>query len=234
MTRLNRITALTQNMVLTMFKDGTCICSRYEDRNHIYIPLDFYDINILSCCGVITLGPTASLNHQNTCDRYISYSEGIDYVQPWISRQNVTVKVDVPVLAPITLVKYQESGDKAVVSRYKCRSCLRYHHNDLFVCECGSRSSNYWGLIKTHQKECDKGSLGQENIIVQQTVIPVAQVLDEAQQVRVEKLRVAVEEREAKRIEKARLRAVSKAKSIKKRTDKVKKRRKKTTGTGQP
>ena len=117
---------------------------------------------------------------------------------------------------------------------------MRHHHNDLFVCECGNRSLNYWGLVKTHQKECDKGSLGQEYTIVQQTVIPVEQVLDKAQQVRAEKLRVAEEERETKRKEKARLRGVRKAKSIKKRKDKAQKKggeEKRTTvatGTGQP
>jgi len=181
----------------------------------------------LCCCDVITLGPIASLRHQESCNRYFSYSEGIDYVPPRVSRQNPIVEVDVPVMAPITSVEYQESGDKAVVARYKRRLCLRHHHNDLYVCgECGRRSVNYWGLIKTHQTVCDKESLlGQEYTIVQQTVIPVEQVLDEAQLARAEQLRVEEVEKEAKRNEKARLKAEAKKKSLKKRTDKAKKRR---------
>lgn len=233
MARKNLITSLTKFEVLSTFKNGTCICSRFEDRNHIHIPLQFWDIYILCCCGVISLGPIAALHHQESCDRYASYSVDSDYVPPRVSRQNPQVEVDVPIMDPISLVVYKDSRNNQVVGNYKGRFCIRHHHNDLYVCgACGHRSSNYYGLIKKHQTKCDKESLlGEEFTTIVPTVKPVEQVLDEAQLARAEELSVEVEAMQAKRNAKARVKEVKEEKALKKRKEKVEKRAKKKKKT---
>jgi len=87
---------------------------------------------------------------------------------------------------------------------------LHYHHKDVYVCPCGYRSKSYWGLVNTHHKTCDKGSLEQEYKMIEQTVITVEHVNSESQQVKAENEKIAKEKWEEKTNERNEKLAVSK------------------------
>jgi len=214
MPKVNKITALTKDEASSMFENGTCITARYQDINHIYIPKWYYDIIVRCCCGVESLGPTAARKHQWNCYRYLKYKTGDDYLQT--PGESDYLEEYTPVRSPLTLIEYQQL-EKAVISeRNKGRICLHHHHNDVYVCACGEKSINYWGIVH-HHKECDDGPLEDEYKTMDQIVKTVEHVNSESQQIKADKEKIAEEKREKKKIARNKKAAKIAEKKIKKR-----------------
>jgi len=214
----SKITALTKDQVSAMFEKGICIIARYQDQNHIYIPKGYFDINVRCCCGVISLGPTEARKHQGNCYRYLKYSTGEDYLQS--PDKSDYVEDYTPVLSPLTLIQYQKLEEEVKPDRYQGRICLHHHHNDVYACACGERSVNYWGIIYTHHKQCNKGPLEDEYKTIEPTVVTVEHVNSEKQQFKAEKEKIAKDKREKKKKERIEEEAKSESEKMKKKVEK--------------